>query len=104
MNSLGVDITNISRFYTKSDKFVNRVLSQGELIEFKKLDNDDAKARFLARSWAIKEAIFKADNTYIDFRKVDIKKDIESKLWKFKDFFISISYADDFVIAVVQKR
>ncbi|MFV8468659.1 4'-phosphopantetheinyl transferase superfamily protein [Mycoplasma sp. VS42A] len=104
MNGLGIDITNISRFLNKGEIFWNRVLSADELVYFNKLDTPDSKAKFLARSWAIKEAIFKADNTYIDFRKVNIKKDPESKLWKFKDFLISISYADDFVIAVVTKQ
>ncbi|WP_416756350.1 4'-phosphopantetheinyl transferase superfamily protein [Mycoplasma aquilae ATCC BAA-1896] len=104
MNGIGIDITNISRFLNKGEIFWNRVLSADELVHFNKLDTPDSKAKFLARSWAIKEAIFKADNTYIDFRKVNIKKDSESKLWKFKDFLISISYADDFVIAVVAKQ
>ncbi|MFV8401407.1 4'-phosphopantetheinyl transferase superfamily protein [Mycoplasma sp. 005V] len=104
MNGLGIDITNISRFNGKSEIFWHRVLSADELEQFQKLDSQESRAKFLARSWAIKEAIFKADNTYIDFRKIDIKKDQESKLWKFKNFLISISYADDFVIAVVTKQ
>ncbi|SJZ44668.1 4'-phosphopantetheinyl transferase superfamily protein [Mycoplasmopsis verecunda] len=104
MISIGVDITNISRFYNKSQNFIMRALSPSEISELNKLSDNYQRAKFLARSWAIKEAIFKADNTYINFSKINLQKDPTTHLWKFKDFLISISYADDYVIAFVQKN
>ncbi|WLP85748.1 4'-phosphopantetheinyl transferase superfamily protein [Mycoplasma seminis] len=104
MNNFGVDITNISRFLNKTTTFCNRVLSQNELEKLNQIDDAYQKARFLARSWAIKEALFKADNSLIDFRKINLQQDSQSKLWYFKDFVASISYADDYVIAFVQKK
>ncbi|QCZ36666.1 4'-phosphopantetheinyl transferase superfamily protein [Mycoplasma nasistruthionis] len=103
MLKIGVDITEIKRFYNKTDVFVKRILSNDELTAFYTIDpNDiDTKARFLARAWCIKEAVFKADNAYIDFRKINLIK--KGPLWSFKNFVISISYTSQLIVAFVQE-
>ncbi|MGZ9755657.1 4'-phosphopantetheinyl transferase superfamily protein [Mycoplasma sp. 394] len=100
MNKLkiGVDITHISRFVNKSNSFIDRLLSADELVKFDKLKQKQ-KQLFLARSWAIKEAIFKADNQYYKFKEIDIKK-INNR-WIFKDFIITISHEKDILVAFV---
>ncbi|MCU4706930.1 4'-phosphopantetheinyl transferase superfamily protein [Mycoplasma sp. CSL7503-lung] len=96
--NVGVDLVKISRFNDKSLTFAKRILSQNELEEYNSLP-DEQKTLFLARSWAIKEAIFKANNEYFDFSKISLRK--ENKVWKFEEFAISISHEDDFLIAFV---
>ncbi|EFF41761.1 4'-phosphopantetheinyl transferase superfamily protein [Mycoplasmopsis alligatoris] len=98
---LGVDLVKISRFNNKSLEFAQKILSKNELEEFLALDKDQ-KALFLARSWAIKEAIFKADNTKNKFSKIDLCK-INNK-WTYKNFNISISHEDDLLIAIAMKE
>ncbi|WBP83800.1 holo-ACP synthase [Mycoplasmopsis edwardii] len=99
MLSNGVDLTTISRFKNKTSKFAQRILSPSELIKYEQINNNDQKALFLARAWAIKEAIFKCDNQFFDFTKIElIKKD---ERWTFLDFKISISHENDLLIAFV---
>ncbi|QNM93701.1 4'-phosphopantetheinyl transferase superfamily protein [Mycoplasma sp. Pen4] len=102
MYRIGVDLTNIKRFENVKNSFIKRVLSPGELDEYQKIELIESKIRFLARSWAIKEAIYKADNQYADFRKINLVK--QNHIWTFKDFAISISYEGDFIIAFVVKE
>ncbi|BBA22461.1 ACP synthase [Mycoplasmopsis bovirhinis] len=99
--SNGVDITQISRFENKSIKFARRILSDGEYELFKKLVNSKDKALFLARAWAIKEAIFKADNQYFEFSKINLVK--LNNRWTFQNFAISISHEGNWLIAFVVK-
>ncbi|MBZ4195201.1 4'-phosphopantetheinyl transferase superfamily protein [Mycoplasma tauri] len=96
---IGVDITKISRFFNKSDAFIKRVLSDAELFDFIQIEDIEGKAKFLAVRWAIKEAIFKADNSYVAFNKITIKEIDEGYL--FKGFDISTSSEDDYIIATV---
>lgn len=100
--NLGVDLVTISRFKNKNKEFIERLLSEEELAEFNKLDNEESKELFLARSWAIKEAIFKADNSYFKFNKINLIK-INNE-WNFKNFKISISHENDLLIAFVIKE
>ncbi|WP_036463673.1 4'-phosphopantetheinyl transferase superfamily protein [Mycoplasmopsis sturni] len=98
MQTNGVDITRISRFKNKDYKFAKRILSEDELFEFMR-EKSENQPLYLARAWAIKEAIFKADNTYAEFQKITLKK--INKRWTFKDFKISISHEGDYLIAFV---
>ncbi|QKT05469.1 4'-phosphopantetheinyl transferase superfamily protein [Mycoplasma sp. OR1901] len=96
--NVGIDLVKISRFENKSIKFAKRILGNEEFNCYINLP-DDKKTLFLARSWAIKEAIFKADNSYFNFSQIDLKK--ENKVWKFKNFAISISHEEGFLVAFV---
>ncbi|MGZ9413128.1 holo-ACP synthase [Mycoplasma sp. 480] len=96
---IGVDIISISRFKGKKENFIKRILSENEWNSFIKTEN---KEKFLATRWAIKEAIFKADNKYFNFKQIDIYK--ENKKYKFQNFEISTSNDEDTVIAVAIKK
>lgn len=96
-------MTRLDRFKNKNEDFVKRFLSENEYKEFKKITSEDLKSKFLATRWAIKEAIFKADNSYPDFRKVDILKE-ECGRYFFKDFKISTSDEGNILVAVAVKN
>lgn len=97
--NIGVDITNILRFENKSDNYARRFLSEQE---FKNYLKSTKKAFFLAQHWAVKEAIYKCDNRYVCFSKINISKTKEGKLI-FKDFVISTSSEKNILIAFVCK-
>ncbi|WP_426461007.1 holo-ACP synthase [Mycoplasma hafezii] len=101
MKHIGVDITTISRFEKVDSYFARRILSDAEFELFQTLQ-DDKKAKFLARAWAIKEAIFKANNDYYEFSKINLQK--INHRWTFKNFEISISHEKDLLIAFVIER
>ncbi|MCP4337241.1 MAG: 4'-phosphopantetheinyl transferase superfamily protein [Mycoplasma sp.] len=96
---IGIDITQISRFANKEERFAKKILHPSEMEEF---NNSTNKTRFIATRWAIKEALYKVDNSYFEFSKVNIKKSKE--LYLFKDFSISTSSEQDITIAIVQKE
>ncbi|MGL5204891.1 MAG: 4'-phosphopantetheinyl transferase superfamily protein [Metamycoplasmataceae bacterium] len=95
---VGIDITSIERFKNKDEKFAEKILSNDELINWKNIETKDV---FLATRWAIKEAIFKCDNKYFNFREIDIKK-IDNK-YCFSSFGISTSRENDYIIAIAIK-
>ncbi|RMA77474.1 holo-[acyl-carrier protein] synthase [Metamycoplasma subdolum] len=96
---IGIDLTNIKRFENLSLNVIKKILHKDEFKEFEKTND---KAKFLATRWAIKEAIFKADNQFKDFSKVFLKKDEEGR-YIFLDFEISTSKEDDYIIAIAKK-
>ncbi|VEU74557.1 Holo-[acyl-carrier protein]synthase [Mycoplasmopsis citelli] len=101
MLNIGVDLTKISRFKDKDLSFAKKILSPNELIEFINLPSEK-QALFLARSWAIKEAIFKSDNTYSQFSEINLTK--TNNKWNFRNFSISISHDGDLLVAMVVKN
>ncbi|WAM03520.1 4'-phosphopantetheinyl transferase superfamily protein [Mycoplasmopsis cynos] len=56
----GTDLTTVSRFKNKSQKFAEKILSEQEYVQFQKMEDERQKSLFLARVWAIKESIYKA--------------------------------------------
>ncbi|WP_036452286.1 4'-phosphopantetheinyl transferase superfamily protein [Mycoplasma buteonis] len=101
MKHVGVDLTTISRFENIPNGFEKRFLSKWELEQFYLLQ-PSKKALFLARSWAIKEAIFKANNQYHTFTNIELRK--KDHRWTFKNFEISISHEKDLLIAFVVEK
>ncbi|AIU33790.1 ACP synthase [Metamycoplasma hominis] len=99
---LGVDLTDIRRFKEYSETLLIKFLHPIEIEQFKKV-SITKRADFLATRWAIKEAIFKADNQYYSFNQINITKD-EVGRYVFKDFEISTSNEGIYIIAVVFKR
>ena len=95
---LGIDKTTISRFKNMSDSFIKRVLHEEEIIEYNASEN---KELFLAARWAIKEALYKADNTNVEFSKMKITK--ENRQYKFPGYIISTTNEGDDYIAIVMK-
>ncbi|MGL5617469.1 MAG: 4'-phosphopantetheinyl transferase superfamily protein [Metamycoplasmataceae bacterium] len=96
---IGIDITSIERFKNKDEKFAKRILSKDEFIDWRNVEYKDV---FLATRWAIKEAIFKSDNKYSNFSKVNVQK-INNKYY-FKSFGISTSRENDYIIAIAIKN
>ena len=96
---IGIDITNISRFEEVSESLIKRILHKNEVILYKESEN---KPRFLAKKWSIKEALFKADNSLMEFSKIELID--ENRKTTFRDFEISTSTEDDYYIAIVKKE
>ncbi len=96
---IGVDITSIRRFENKKDSFFKKILSNDE---FKEWLNAENKCLYAAQRWAIKEALFKADNNLHNYHDINIKRNIRG-YFEFKNFKISTSKEDDYVIAFVMK-
>ncbi|KKB26666.1 Holo-[acyl-carrier protein] synthase [Mycoplasmopsis meleagridis] len=96
--NIGVDLVKISRFNNKTEGFIKRILHREEYAYFTDI-NDNLKTKTLATFWAIKEAIFKANNSYYSFAKILLKK--ENNKWIHPNFSISISHEDDYLIAFV---
>ncbi|AWX69379.1 4'-phosphopantetheinyl transferase superfamily protein [[Mycoplasma] anseris] len=98
---IGIDLTRISRFKKMKNSTINKFLSPNEKVEFETLE-EDKRPNFLATRWALKEAIFKADNQYQNFNQIDIFKS-EVGRYSFLDFELSTSNEDDYVIAIAKK-
>ncbi len=96
---IGIDLTSISRFKGKEEKFAKRILSSEEKKLFKECKD---KTQFIATRWALKEAIFKADNKMLEFSKINIKK--ENDKYINKGFQLSTSKEEDIIIAIAMKE
>ena len=94
-----IDLTNVNRFENKSDAFIKKILHPEEIKLYSK---EVKKKEFLAKRWAIKEALFKNNNKYFVFNKIFINK-IDKK-YIFKDYNISISSEDNYIIALVEGK
>lgn len=97
---IGIDITSIKRFENKKDSFIKKILSNEEYIDWNSSNN---KELFLAQRWSIKEAIFKANNNYHDFSKINIKRNNVGK-FVFENFEISTSKENEYVVAFVIEK
>lgn len=100
---IGVDITKISRFKNLDQNVIKRFLSVEEFKKYQTL-NENVKDRFLATRWAIKEAIFKADNSYYSFNKINLFKKEGRYTTAENNFYISTSTEEDILIAYVQRK
>lgn len=96
---LGIDLTKISRFENQNNQFITKTLHPEEIKEYEQTEN---KAAYLATRWAIKEALFKADNKLFSFSEIRISK--KDRVYTFPGYIISTSNEDDYVIAVAQKE
>ncbi|TPR54317.1 4'-phosphopantetheinyl transferase superfamily protein [Metamycoplasma neophronis] len=99
---VGVDLSRIYRFKKVKRNLIEKILHPKEILEYDKLSKKD-KPKYLASRWAIKEAIFKADNQYFFFNQILIIKTLEGR-YLFEGFEISTSNEGDLVIAFVIKK
>ena len=74
---IGVDIVKIDRLKDVDQHFINRVYTQEEINVYNSLSSDK-KIVFLASRWAVKEAIFKANNQK-DYLSYGCVNDINGK-------------------------
>ena len=96
---LGIDLTKVSRFKNKSETFVKRVLNAEEIKEY---HNSNDKVFYLANAWAIKEALFKADNRLSNFNEIRITK--SNGVYNYINFEISTSNEDGYIVAIARKE
>lgn len=96
---IGIDITRISRFKDPTNTFIKKILHPNEIKQYE-IEKD--KPLFLASRWAIKEALFKANNEEFSFNKIEIKK--QDRFYKLEGYSISTSKEDDYYIAIVMKE
>ena len=95
---LGIDLTKVSRFKNKSDTFVKRILNIEEIKEYHKSYD---KSFYLANIWAIKEALFKADNKLSNFSEIRIIK--SNGVYNYNNFKISTSNENGYIVAIAKK-
>ena len=99
IKGIGVDILSISRV---NFKIANKVLSEEELVIFNSITNERVKREYLAERFAVKEALFKADNSYFNYDQVSILNDEKGKPYlKNINGFVSISHDNGMVCAFV---
>ncbi|MCT4469833.1 4'-phosphopantetheinyl transferase superfamily protein [Mycoplasma sp. HS2188] len=97
---IGVDITSIQRFLNIPNGFEKRYCHPNELKIIAKSKN---KTKDLATIWAIKEALFKADNQLFEFNKIELTHTETG--WEYNDnYTISNSNEGDLVIAFVVSK
>lgn len=103
--SVGIDIEKVSSLEETNDYFNNSFyLENFSLDEIKHCTSRANAQQSFAALFATKEAIIKADNSYkkTKFNKINVSHNKSSKPY-FKDFSISISHTEDFVVAVAVK-
>ncbi|MBN0970946.1 4'-phosphopantetheinyl transferase superfamily protein [Mycoplasma phocoeninasale] len=98
---IGIDLVKISRFKKIKKHHVAKFLHPCEINEWEKLPKK-RQIRYLANRWAIKEAIYKADNKYWDFTKILINKNKSGK-YQFENFEITTTNESNHVIAMTFK-
>ncbi|WKX02227.1 holo-ACP synthase [Candidatus Mycoplasma mahonii] len=96
---LGIDLTQISRFKDVSDSFIRKILHPDEIVKYN-LSED--KPKFLAKRWAVKEALYKADNSLKYFNKIKLFDD--NRTMRYPGYNISTSNEGDYYVAIVQKE
>lgn len=99
IKGIGVDILSIERI---DFRIARKVLSSEELEIFNSIVNENNKREFLAERFAVKEALFKADNIYFNYDKISVLNDEKGKPYlKNINGFVSISHDGGMVCAFV---
>lgn len=91
IKGIGVDILKIERI---DFKIARKVLSVEEKEIFDCIDNEKLKREYLAERFAVKEALFKADNTLFNYDKISVLNDSKGKPY-LKDINGHVSIAHD---------
>lgn len=104
MKNVGIDIVDLNNI-TLNNNFIKRFLSNDEFNEYTKIIDDKIKKiKFVAKHWALKEAIYKALNhEHLVFNKINItKNEYNQPKVVIKDYNIklSVSYSKTSVIAI----
>lgn len=98
IRGIGVDLVDFKRI---DFKIARKVLSKKELVIYDTLD-EKLKKEYLAERFAVKEALFKADNSYFDFDKVSVLNDEKGKPYLENiNGFVSIAHDGGMVCAFV---
>ena len=99
VRGIGVDILKIERI---DFKIAKKVLSSEEKEVFDSIENENIKREYLAERFAVKEALFKADNAYFNYDQVTVLNDEKGKPY-FKNIngLVTIAHDNGMVCAFV---
>ena len=103
---VGIDIVKIDRieklFGKYGKKFLNKIFNEQEIEEIEKLNNFKRKIEKIAGKFAAKESVFKVDNRFINFKKIEILTDSSGKPFvkNYPDISVSISHEKEYAVAV----
>lgn len=104
---IGIDLTNKERFKNNYLDIGKKILHSSEKKLFLNINSEEEKINFIASRWAIKEALFKCDNSYKNFSNISVIKDLFGR-YIFEDlndkFEISTSNEDKYIIAIVKDK
>lgn len=110
INNIGIDIISNKKIKKLMNKesFINKILSEKELIYYQTINNNKRKIEYLAGRFTSKEAIIKSiTNKYPlwNYKDMSILNDeegrpyFESELIK-EEILISISHCDEYTISM----
>ncbi len=112
--NIGIDIVEFEEIRERlSDRFVNRILSEQELVRYKQIKNTDRKISYLAGRFAAKEAytkVYKRFEEPLNFKDVIILNDqfgapyIISKYKPDDHVSVSISHSRNYAVAICIKE
>ncbi|AJQ45520.1 hypothetical protein JM47_03040 [Ureaplasma diversum] len=99
----GIDLVNLTRNEFNDPAFAKRIMVQQEYDHYLELV-DQAKVKYVASTFACKEAVMKAFKLTYGYKQIYIKKTEHCRLVYLNGIYqdnltLSISYADQFVIA-----
>ena len=113
-NQIGIDIVEFEEIKERlTDRFVNRILSEQELLKYNQIRNSDRKISYLAGRFAAKEAytkVYKKFDESLNFKDVIILNDedgapyIISKYRPEDKLILSISHSRNYAIAICMKE
>ena len=97
----GIDIQHIDS-KTNHCLMAKKVLSSEELEIFNSISNENLKREYLAERFSVKEALYKADNSYFNYDKISVLNDANGKPYlKYINGHVSIAHDNDMVCAFV---
>ncbi|MEE8807446.1 MAG: holo-ACP synthase [Lactimicrobium sp.] len=97
----GIDIVQLSRIRL-DPPFIDKILTQEEQIEYKKIETDKRRIEYLGVHFAAKEAVFKAlnDPHWLSYSILH-EKNGRPYILNHPDWEISIAHDGDYAIAIV---
>ncbi len=111
---IGIDIVEFEEIKERlSDRFINRILSEQELVKYHQITNTDRKMAYLAGRFAAKEAyskVYKKFEEPLNFKDVIILNDengapyIISKYCPEDHVSVSISHSRNYAVAICIKE
>jgi holo-[acyl-carrier protein] synthase len=110
MRNVGIDIVEFDEIKERlSNRFIERILSEKELVQYHKITNTERKISYLAGRFAAKEAYTKAYQTFdkaVNFRDVTILNKENGAPYLISNYNpkdtieISISHSRNYAVAI----
>lgn len=105
-----IEIKRIERLFYKTDRFIERILTSNERIQFNKIQTNRRKVEFLAGRFAAKEAFAKATGMGIgelSFQHIEVRNSTSGapfiivEGYETKNVLLSISHSKEYAVAQV---